>query len=140
MMNSVKSFISIAAASFIDSPAAVFKAFLAAVLFQFAVLSFLSINVPDHAAALPVLRAIMATAEYWWGLLSIIGSLFLLLEYHVRSWTTGIVIGYCSALISFCALVYEFMYNRPPIVAGGILAATAALFIGGLMYDRARRP
>ena len=138
-MTSIKDFISAAATHFCDSPAAVFKAFLAAVLFQFALLSFMSIAVPAQASALPVLRAIMSTAEYWWGLLSIVGALFLFLEYHVRHWVAGLVLGYGAALVSFGALVYDFMYHRPPIFAGGILAATAALFIGGLMYERFRR-
>lgn len=119
--------------------AATFKAFLAAVLIQFAILSFLAITIPSHITALPKLRAIMTTAEYWWGFFSLLGALNLLFEHYIKNWVLGTVLGYTAALISFMALVYDFMFHRPPIFAGVVFAATAALFLGGLLYDQLRR-
>lgn len=124
---------------FLTSPAAVLKAFLAAVLVQFSILSFVSIVLPNGLEVVPTLHHIVQTSDYWWGLVSLIGAVFFVLEYHVRNWVVGQVVGYTSAIVSFGALVYDFAFRNPPVYAGVVLASTATIFIGGLVYDRLRR-
>lgn len=138
-MNFIATILTNARDHLVATPASMFKSFMAAVLIQFSLLSFVSIVLPCGIEALPTLRAIMSSAEYWWGLLSMVGALFLLFDYHVRNWLLGQILGYSAAALSFVALAHDFMFHRPPIHAGGVFAATAVIFIGVLAYDHIRQ-
>lgn len=123
----------------VDKPAAVFKLFVACVLVQFSVLSLCSISTGGSVEALPNLASTMTSLNYWWGLLGIFGAFSIVFEKYLMGYIPMLLIGYGSAMSSLGLLSYYLMTAKPPIHAGGILAATTVVFLGGLLYGRVKR-
>jgi len=116
------------------TPSAVFKAFISMVLIQFAMLSLVSIGcgVKD----IPVAEGVVSSAHFWWGLLGLFGASALAFEKYIKGDKLMLVLGYLSAILSLSVLTYDFAGSQPPILTGGILTATAIMFLGGLLYGR----
>lgn len=52
---------------------------------------------------------------------------------------TLIVGGYVAAITSLLVLGYDFVLRKPPVYTAATLAITAAIILGGILYDRIRR-
>lgn len=112
------------------TPGGIFRAYMAAVLLQFAVLSFCSVQ------TIQPLDMPLDTA-FWWGIFALFGAMGLLFRTTFRSWKAGTLISDISAVVTFSVLSYDFMTRKPPIFVGGVLSATAVAFlIGGLINER----
>lgn len=119
------------------SNSAIFKSFVILVLLQFSFLSFLAITsvCPDQ---FPVLSNLFSSPHYWWGVCSLFGAACLFFEHYIKNCFPFVAIGYGAASISFLFLSYDYLFRRPPLHTGSILAVTATLFLGGLLYGRFR--
>ena len=114
-----------------NSPGAIFRCYMAAVLFQFS-LSFSSVGMTD-------VTAVPFSEHFWWGVVSGFGAASLLFRNVFIYWSVGVVLSDVLSVIAFLFLSYDYLTRKPPLYAGGILAATAAVFlIGGLIYERRR--
>lgn len=119
--------------------ASLYKVFVALVLVQFSVLSFLSVGTPADLDVLPMCDTLVRSSSFWWGLLSMFGALALAFESLLRGcWQTRAA-GYLSAMLSFGMLGFEFLLRRPPMYAGIIFSATSVVFLGGLLYGLVRK-
>lgn len=113
-----------------NSPGAVFRFYIASVLVIFALLSFASVPVCDDFD-------MIFQSSWWWGVISLFGAGSMFLRSKIVSWKLGAWIGDLSSITAFLFLTYDYMTRKPPIFSGGILAATAVIFLlGGLRYDR----
>lgn len=117
-----------------ESPSSLFKVFVSIVLSQFALLSLLSVS--NGMKDVPVLEGLLGSSHYWWGLLGLFGASSILFEKYIKGNLPVLAFGYLSAMSSFVLLSYDFAASRPPIHTGGILSATASIFLGGLLYGR----
>lgn len=122
----------------VGSPTAVYKLFIATVLVLFSLLSLVSISTGNAIQDVPVLEKSMASAHFWWGLLGLYGASTLFFEKYVKGSLLTVISGYVSAILSLSLLSYDFLTTKPPIYSGGILAATAVVFLGGLLYGRVK--
>jgi hypothetical protein len=103
---------------------------MAVVLVQFAVLSFC-------AVPLVTFPDLVLTASFWWGVCSAFGACGLLFRKFIKNWYLGAVMSDVAAVVAFITLSYDYLTRMPPIIAGSVLSATAAIFlIGGLIYER----
>jgi hypothetical protein len=125
-----------------NTPGMVFRMYLAAVLFQFSMLSFASIHTPNTNSAIPFLDNIADTlfvAKYWWGVASLAASCGMLFRYKLKAWPAGVLTADLLAIASFGFLGYDYATDKPPVFAGSILAVTSAVFlIGGILDERRR--
>jgi hypothetical protein len=121
----------------LNSVEAVFKAFVAVVLIQFAALSLVSIT--NDVVDVPVLESVVSSAHFWWGLMGLYGAACLLFEKYIKGDKLVCVSGYLAAILSFLLLSFDFAASKPPIHTGGILAVTASVFLGGMLYGRIRK-
>ena len=122
-----------------DSPSAVFKVFISTVLVLFAVLSLVSNEVAPSVNVLPTLEKTLTSVNYWWGVLGLFGASSLLFEKYIKGNIVVLILGYSAAISSLGLLSYDFVTTKPPVHTGGILAATAVVFLGGLLYGRVKR-
>jgi hypothetical protein len=122
------------------TPEAMFKGFVVAVLAQFSALSFFSIAGPTQFTVLHTLQTAFVSAHYWWGVASLLGAATLLFEPVLSTQRGMLLCGYTAAICSFAVLSFDFLLSRPPIYAGGVLSVTTIIFLGGLLYERVRRP
>lgn len=139
MFKAIKEIIAETREYHVGKPAAVFKLFIAAVLVQFSILSLCNLGTNGCMEALPQLADTMRSANYWWGLLGIFGACSIVFEKYFMGYLPMLVIGYASAMSSLSILSFYLITAKPPIHAGGILAATAVVFLGGLLYGRIKR-
>jgi hypothetical protein len=116
---------------------AVFKLFIAVVLFQFALLSIASIS--NGISDIPILESHIASSHFWWGLFGLLGSFSLVFENYIKNDKAMLSFGYISAITSFILLSYDFVSRKPPIHTGGILSVTAGIFLGGILYGKLTR-
>ena len=113
-----------------DKPGVVFRLYMATVLFQFALMSFCSVKLVEFTDML-------FDGAFWWGIFSGFGACSLALRSKFMSWYLGALLSEIAAVLAFVSLSYDYLTRKPPIVAGSVLAATAAVFlIGGLVYER----
>ena len=113
-----------------DSHSTIFRCYMAAVLFQFSILSFINVGVMD-------LAQVPFSESFWWGVVSGFGASSLLFRNQFIYWTVGVVLSDVLSVIAFLFLSFDYLTRKPPILAGGVLAATAAVFlVGGLIYER----
>jgi hypothetical protein len=119
-------------------PAPLFKGYMVAILIQFAILSLLSINLPNTFTALNVGKSMLLDPHYWWGVSCLFGAACIGFEHSLRGWRAGVTSGYVCAIVSFIYLSYDYMLREPPIYAGTIVSVTASIFLGGLIYGRVR--
>jgi hypothetical protein len=119
-----------------SSPTALFKLFISTVLIQFAVLSLVSISTNGAVKDIPNLEAVWYSSHFWWGLLGLFGACSLVFERYIKGSLSVLVTGYLSAIASLALLSYDFITTKPPVHTGGILAATAVVFLGGILYGR----
>lgn len=120
-----------------ESQGAIFRAYMAVVLIQFAFLSFMNVELCAAAAFGDRLHDLFLSSSFWWGQFSLFGALSLVLRSKLVGWKLGALMGDVAAVCTFTFLSIEYLTSKPPIYAGGIMAATAVLFlIGGLIYER----
>jgi len=120
----------------LTSPSSVFKLFISTVLIQFAFLSLVSVGTHNAIQDVPMVENICSSAHFWWGLLGLFGACSLTFEKYIKGSIGVLVAGYLSAISSLALLSYDFITTKPPVHTGGILAATAVVFLGGILYGR----
>jgi predicted membrane channel-forming protein YqfA (hemolysin III family) len=113
-----------------NNPITVFRMYTAAVLTQFAVLSFCSVQMVEPSD-------MAMDLSFWWGISSAFGACSLVFKSKFKSWRLGAFLSEGAAVATFVTLSYDYLTRKPPIIAGSVLSATAAAFlIGGLIYER----
>lgn len=139
MWAKIRRWVGAAASGVRSSCSSLYKVFVSLVLFQFGVLSFLSIGAPASVEALPMCDAMVRSSSFWWGIVSLYGAATLAFEPLIRGcWKTRAG-GHSAALLAFLMLSYEFALRNPPIYAGIIFSATSVIFLGGLLYGLVRK-
>lgn len=122
-----------------ETPGAIFRLYMAAVLLQFALLSFCSVNLTCESGTPERLHDLFLSTGFWYGQFSLFGAISLIFRSKVAQWKLGAFLGDLASVTMFGFLSYEYLTHRPPIYAGGIMAVTAILFlIGGLIKDAKR--
>lgn len=113
-----------------NKPGTIFRTYTAAVLLQFSLLSFCSVQMVNAAD-------ILFNLSFWFGVFSSFGACSLLLRNKFIHWKAGSVLSEIAAVMTFAIMSYDYLTQRPPLIAGSILSLTAILFlIGGLVYER----
>lgn len=135
MTNTIKE----AFTGFKSGPYGVFRGFIVAVLVQFSFLSCAGIASKGSLEVLPVLSTLANSVDYWWCFLSLLGALALTFESTIRDRMALLVCGYVAAITSLLVLGYDFVLRKPPVYTAATLAITAAIILGGILYDRIRR-
>ena len=120
-----------------NRPGVIFRLYMAAVLFQFSLLSFASV---DLAATNDLCFGAFNMARdisFWLGVFSSLGACSLAFRSKYVNWPLGILLSESAAVLAFVTLSYDYLTRKPPIIAGSVLSITAAIFlIGGLIYER----
>lgn len=120
-----------------ETPGAVFRLYMAVVLFLFALLSFCAVDLRVDPTTLDGLHDLVLSSPFWWGQFSLFGAASLIFRSRIAGWKLGAFLGDVSSVCMFSFLSYEYLTSKPPIYAGGIMAITAVLFlIGGLIDER----
>lgn len=113
-----------------NKPSSVFRVYMAAVLLQFAILSLCSVRLVEYSDML-------FDVNFWCGIFSGFGACSLAFKSHFKHWRAGAICSEIAAVATFIVLSYDYLTRKPPIVAGSVLSATAAVFlIGGLIHER----
>ena len=113
-----------------NKPSTVFRLYAAAVLAQFALLSFCSVQMVETSD-------MVFDLSFWLGIFSGFGACIMVFKNKFIHWRLGSVLSEVAAVATFVTLSYDYLTRKPPIIAGSILSATAAVFlVGGLIYER----
>jgi hypothetical protein len=120
-----------------DTPGAIFRMYMAAVLVQFSILSFAAVPLCPDSTATQMVHDLILSCNYWIGAAGMFGAVSLVFRTKFKNWGIGVVLGDLVAAAMFVLLSYEYLTSKPPIYAGAIMMFTAAIFlIGGLFCER----
>lgn len=127
----------LASGIFHGDPGTIFRAYIATILTIFSAFYFCNVPLCRGQGVGDTFHDLFLAPNYWWGVASLIGAASLIFRSKLDSWHEGHVAGDIIAVITFVYLSYDFIVEKPPMYAGGVLSGTAAIFlVGGMIHDR----